>query len=159
MCVCPSFFKKIESCEIDDFPKLEEADLKEITLGSYQMKQSLSYIAQHMHETGLYDLEAFKDDDMVRARVMSRHLNKVKYFVYIKYKPNENSIEGITDWFCRCKNGSRTLGSCAHIASVIYFLSNIRYKDEPIHEPAAKLNKLFSHAEQIVHESSGEEDI
>ena len=82
-----------------------------------------------MHETGLNDLEAFKNDDMVKARVMSRHLKKVKYFVYIKYKPNINSIEGITDWFCRCKNGSRTLGCCAHIASVIYFLSIIRYKD------------------------------
>ena len=35
------------------------------------MKQSLSYIAQHMHETGLYWLDAFKDDDMVRARVVT----------------------------------------------------------------------------------------
>ena len=112
-----------------------------------------------MQETGLCDLEAFKDGNMVRARVISRHLAKVKYFVYIRYKPNVNSTSGITDWFCRCKNGSRTLGRCAHIASVIYYLSIIRHKDEPIHDPAAKLNKLFSHAEQIVHESSGEEEL
>ena len=147
VCVCPSFFNKIESCEIDDFPKLEEVDLKDITLGSYQMKQSLSYIAQHIHETGMYWLEAFKDGDMIRARVMSRHLNKVKYFVYIKYKPNVNSREGITEWFCLCKNGSRTLGCCAHITSMTYYISIIRHKKEPIHESAAKFNKLFSHAE------------
>ena len=44
-----------------------------------------------MQETGLCDLEAFKDGNMVRARVISRHLAKVKYFVYIRYKPNVNS--------------------------------------------------------------------
>ena len=40
--------------------------MKKITLGSYQMKQSLSYIAQHMYETCLYYLEAFKEGDLIR---------------------------------------------------------------------------------------------
>ena len=65
-CKKSSLFKKIDSCEIPDFPKLEPDDLKDITLGSYQMKQSLSYIAQHMYETGLYYLEALKEGDLIR---------------------------------------------------------------------------------------------
>ena len=50
-----------------------------------------------MHETGLYYLEAFKEGDLVRARLMFRHGNKDKYFIYIKYKPNLNSREDIAD--------------------------------------------------------------
>jgi len=49
-----------------------------------------------MYKTGLYYLEAFKEGDLVRARLMSRHGNKEKYFIYINYKPNMNSRSGIT---------------------------------------------------------------
>jgi hypothetical protein len=48
-------FKKIDACdinEIPDFPVLTLEHLKQLTLGSYQLKQSCSYIAQHLDETG-----------------------------------------------------------------------------------------------------------
>lgn len=57
---------------------------------------------------------------------------------------------------CRCKNGLRTLGCCAHIASVLFYFGYGRHQ-ETIRTPAAFLNNLFPHAEPVLLESSDEE--
>ena len=36
---------------------------------------------------------------------------------------------GIFGWFCQCKNGARTLGCCAHVASVLWFMGFARYQN------------------------------
>jgi hypothetical protein len=157
-------FKKIESCEINDFPKLEFQDLYFITLGTYQLKQSLSYIAQHLDENGLFFLEAFKDNNvkelngnsLIRAKLQSRHSKSTKYNIYIQYDPTRDATDAIIMWLCRCKNGQRTLGCCAHVASVIYYFAFGRYQ-ESIKTPAAFLTNLFPHAHPVLHESSDEE--
>ena len=33
----------------------------------------------------------------------------------------------IKEWYCTCKVGKRTVGTCSHVASVIWYLSNARY--------------------------------
>jgi hypothetical protein len=56
-------------------------------LGTYQSKQSLSYIAQHLDENRLFFLEAFEDHSMkelngnslIRAKLQSRHSKSIKY--------------------------------------------------------------------------------
>jgi hypothetical protein len=159
-------FKKIESCEISDFPKLEFLDLYLITLGTYQLKQSLSHIAQHLDENGLFFLEAFKDNNvkelngnsLIRAKLQSRHSKSTKYNIYIQYDPTRSATDAIIMWLCRCKNGERTLGCCAHVASVIYYFAYGRYQ-ESIKTPAAFLTNLFPHANPVLHESSDEENV
>jgi hypothetical protein len=42
-----ALFKSIDGASLDDFPQLIEADLRLITLGSYQLKQAPSYYAEH----------------------------------------------------------------------------------------------------------------
>ncbi|CAM4848298.1 unnamed protein product, partial [Rotaria magnacalcarata] len=40
--------------------------------------------------------------------------------------------KNITGWYCTCPNGSRVVGCCAHIASIIYYLSFGRYNPKEL---------------------------
>lgn len=43
--------------QIKDFPKLTLEQIeKEITYGKYQIKQAISYIAEHLSDTGKYEM-------------------------------------------------------------------------------------------------------
>ncbi len=110
-------------------------------------------------------LEAFKDhnvkelngNSLIRAKLQSRHSKSTKYNIYIQYDPTKSATDAIVMWLCKCKNGERTLGCCAHVASVIYYFAYGRYQ-ESIKTPAAFLTNLFPHANPILHESSDEEN-
>jgi len=148
-------FKPIDSSEIGNFPQLDIEDLYKITLGKYQLKQSLSYVAQHLYcqeDVNAYRIEVCRDrDNFIRAKIQSRHVNSKKYLVYIRYDPSLNDYraftEGTSGWFCRCKIGSRTIGCCAHIASVIYYLGYAHRLDNP--EPAKALDFICAESEVI----------
>lgn len=56
--------------------------------------------------------------------MQSRFVKSKKHLLWIQY--SETEIEG---WYCTCKNGARTVGCCAHIASAIYYLSYYRYQE------------------------------
>ena len=45
-------FQSIDGEFIHDFPQLTEADLRLLTLGSYQLKQARSYYAEHIKRNG-----------------------------------------------------------------------------------------------------------
>lgn len=131
-----SQFTRIDANEILDFPKLTIETIKsKITLGSYQIKQALGYIGEHFNENGKYliylskNSEKLADSKVILARIQSRHVNIIKYKVYIKYKPNVRSCRSIEGWLCSCKIRSRTVGCCSHIAAVVYYISYGRYQD------------------------------
>lgn len=124
-------FTKMNYNSLNDFPKLDMRSIRDnITLGSYQLKQSLTYLNR------IDTIEMFKGDNklldptttLIRAQIKSRHSNSNIYHTYVSYKPNENSYKGIDGWICTCKSGKRTVGTCSHIASVIYKLSNQQTK-------------------------------
>ena len=88
-------------------------DLFELTLGSYQLKQSLSYIAEHLNETGEYYIETCIEEthtNIIRARIQSRHISSKKYLIFIQYDEGLNGLEAIIGYYCVCKAGSRTVG-------------------------------------------------
>jgi hypothetical protein len=127
-------FIKVNASAIDDFPKLTLDIIKnDITLGSYQLEQSIGYISEHIDENGNFEIqqqqnaENKSDFKLIKALIQSRHINKKKYDVFIKYKPNIDKSEGIATWYCSCKNGKRTIGCCSHIACVILYLSNAKF--------------------------------
>jgi hypothetical protein len=120
---------------IQDFPKLHIDDTKnKITLGSYQLNQALSYLAGHLNEDGEHEVfindhkESIAPYKIILAKIESRHVNNCQYNVYIKYLANENSYKSIDGWYCKCKDGSRTVGCGSHFACVIYYLSNGKYE-------------------------------
>ena len=79
---------------------------------------------------------------IVLINVQSRHSNATKFRSYVKYKPNLDSHQSIEGWYCTCKNGSRTVGCCSHISSVIFFFSCGRY-NENLRIPNSNLLSIF----------------
>lgn len=153
-------FSDIDSCEVE-FPLIDEEDLKLISLGTYQIRQAASYYAEHIKEDGKYRIQICKDNDslhlekydllvecpiLLRARIQSRHQNKTKYFMYVLVDLVTNGIEGIKAYYCQCKNGERTVGCCAHVMTIIWYLAFARY-EETLKHPAAYLDRIFDDAE------------
>ena len=106
-----------------DFPNLDFNELQELALGIYQLKQARSYTTEHLTLNELYTFQVVKGrPDLIRSRIQSRHETSTKYDVYVQY--NKKSISG---WYCTYPNGARVVGCCAHVASIIYYLSYARY--------------------------------
>ncbi|CAC5394660.1 unnamed protein product [Mytilus coruscus] len=108
-----------------DFPKLDEEDLRNITLGVYQLKLAKSYNKEHQNENGQYDILINKQDsNLLMAKIQSRHVTRKNYKLWIEY--DECTVKG---WFCQCKSGTRVVGTCAHIAATIWYLGFARYQN------------------------------
>ena len=68
-----------------------------------------------------------------------------KYFlmVFLPFRVKES----ITGWFCTCKCGARTVGCCAHICSVVWFLGYARHVGyETPKNPVTQYNRYLKDA-------------
>ena len=125
----PTTTIKLTSQEIIDFPEMTERDLKIFFSGTYQLRQAVCYLAELTDDSNNINLEYIKiKPNIIKVLIRSRHINSKTYKCYIEYKPNSIGYSGILRHACDCANGLRTVGSCSHIAAVIYYLSNARYK-------------------------------
>ncbi|CAG2229897.1 unnamed protein product [Mytilus edulis] len=101
-------------CKIDaasiEFPSITEEDLRNLTLGVYQIKLAKSYVAEHVTETV----------------TLSRHVSSKAHLLWIQY--DEVTVLG---WFCKCRAGARVVGMCAHVSAVIWYLGYARCLDIP----------------------------
>ncbi|XP_045781841.1 uncharacterized protein LOC123878594 [Maniola jurtina] len=143
--------------QLADFPKLELVDLKRFALGSYQLKQVRSYYGEHIRQNGNYLIEVseeFEEDlplvlsvnnnYLVRGRIKSRHVSSKIYYTYILVNKNENvrnTLGAIVGYYCSCLVGKRTVGCCAHVLCILWFLSWARFNN--ISAPALFLNNIF----------------
>ena len=84
---------------------------------------------------------------ILKCEVKSRHINRKVYKCYVHYASNTIGCGGIKEYVCDCANGLRTVGCCAHVATIIYFLSHARYLSKII-RPAQILTNLF-HVEKV----------
>jgi hypothetical protein len=148
-----SKFLKLDFIEINDFPKLDFEDIKtNITLGTYQLKQALGYLAANK-KNGKYEiminkeLAELKKSKIIYAAIQSRHSNSIKYKVYVKYAPKMTGLDSIESWYCTCKNGMRTVGCCSHVASIIYYYSCGKYLSQQA-DPAGNLRKIFPYSKK-----------
>ena len=104
-----------------------------------------SYVSAHLDNEGKYSFQICTDQDepgLLRAEVHSRHKHNTFYKVYVKYQPNGRGSDAIIGYVCRCKVGSRTVGCCSHITSVLWSLGYARYLG-PIKRPARDNIKIF----------------
>lgn len=87
-----------------------------------------SYTNEHINEDGNYEIHVNEDvENVVSARIQSRHVSAKKYYCWIQYG------EGVVQaWYCKCKAGSRVVGCCAHITSVVWFISYARHQEMPV---------------------------
>ena len=115
---------KEPSNNLDDFPRLTEDDLRNITCGVYQIKMSSSYIHEHLE--GNYQFFVHREDEtLLRIKLQSRHISSKVYILWIEYNPIE-----VTAWYCKCKSGARVVGVCAHIAAILWYLGYARHNPD-----------------------------
>lgn len=150
-------FRRMEANHVDyiDFPRLTREDLILFALGTYHIRIAKSYCYEHMRNSGVYEIELFRNSELInlnnygnttnvliRGRIQSRHIRAKIYFTYIYYAANVNGRKAILETYCSCIHGRRTLGSCSHIMSIIYYLGFARHEPH-INQPAAFLNNVI----------------
>lgn len=130
-----------------DFPIFTFEDLILFSLGTYHLRLARSYCHEHMRPDGLYILDFHRDHHLVngsvliRGRIQSRHVQRTQYYCYILYDLTGNGRVSVKGYYCSCKHGRRTIGSCAHVISIIYYLSWARHLDH-MPAPAAFLDNI-----------------
>lgn len=156
-------FIKMNQTSIPEFPKLSISEISEnITFGPYQIEQAQSYIQEIFKTQNSSSIEIYKDnlkifDDntiLLRARIQSRHSNSKK-ITHITYDKTATNHTATKNTICTCNSGKRTVGTCAHAASVIYYLSNSRYNKTK--KSTIKLDTIYSRYNP--NDSSDESDI
>jgi hypothetical protein len=129
-------FVAISACDLD-FPQLTLENLEShITLGIYQIEQCQAYINEHINKNGDFQLlineKEIKEgaNRLLYCKFFSRHKSQTIYNVYIEYNPLDKTINSISEWYCNCKIGARTVGCCSHIAALLYYLGIERNKSK-----------------------------
>jgi hypothetical protein len=142
------------------FPELDANDLRDLCfgmkppstikmltiffVGSYQVKQAISYIKEHLTPSIINDdelefvVELCSDyDDLVRARFASRHSNSKSYIAIVQYNTRYTG-HPVHGWYCTCVTGYRDVGCCCHVAALLWHLGVCRAEvDQNIHPLAA----------------------
>ena len=117
-------WESADECQISDFPKLDDTMLRLLTLGTYQLKMSSSYIQEFVG--GDCILQLFRENDgLLRVRLQSRHVSSKSYLVWIKYDSDH-----VQAWYCKCRAGARTVGTCSHVAAIIWYLGQSRFSQD-----------------------------
>lgn len=126
-------YTELKDCDhiLHNFPKLSLDDLRNITLGVYQLKQAASYTKEHLTDCGLYELFVHKEQsNILKVKIQSRHVRSTIHTLWLQFD-SSNKQEPIQGWYCTCKAGARVVGCCSHIASVIWYLGYERYQPCP----------------------------
>ena len=119
-----SKWSNVEDCNLSDFPVLNETILRVLTLGTYQLKLSTSYIQEYIG--GDCNFQLYNEaPDLLRVRLQSRHVSSKSYLVWIKYDSDH-----VKAWYCKCKAGARTVGTCSHVAAVLWYLGLAIHMDK-----------------------------
>lgn len=138
---CKTEWKKLESCDIE-FPVLDLEYLETLACGTYQLNQAPGYIEEHLTTDGDYQIWVYQhSDDLIRGQIQSRHKSQTKYNVWIQYDVKDPT-DPVKDYYCVCAAGKRTIGMCAHTASILYYLGHMAYQNEVDPLPKAKKFKV-----------------
>lgn len=137
----------MDAAELADFPVLTIEFLRELTAGVYQVKLAPAYIQDKFQreQTDIFSVEMLRDLDRIpepgflRIKMPSRFRTQGRYNLWIHYEPNaEVNANPIRGYYCDCIAGARTLGSCAHVASVLWYLGYARH-EENVRYPSHRL--------------------
>ena len=91
--------QKVEEEAIEDFPKLSDSQLRDLTLGIYQIKQAKSYTQEDMSAKGKYEFNVHKEEaGLIRVRIQSRHCSSKSYLQWVSYNAGDGD-ENVTGWY------------------------------------------------------------
>lgn len=140
---------------LTDFPQLSYEELILISVGTYHVKLARSYCSEHVKRTGVYEIEYYRQTEqirfsneqntqtLIRCKIQSRHVRNKTYYTYILYDSNVQGRSAIKEYYCSCIHGRRTLGSCAHVISILYYLGWARHNMAEMEHPAAFLDDVI----------------
>ncbi|KAG5873513.1 hypothetical protein JTB14_034315 [Gonioctena quinquepunctata] len=92
---------------------------------------------------------------LIRARLYSRFTQARKHTLYISYNELNDHNQGpnevpISSTYCSSKVGARTLGVCANVASVIWFLRYANYEENILYRNNSLLRIILDSAERKI---------
>ncbi|XP_078340851.1 uncharacterized protein LOC111112081 [Crassostrea virginica] len=119
-------WKTVDAADVaPDFPLYTENDLRQLTLGIYQLRMAQFYSQEHFDVDGGFDILVSDGvPGLVSAKIQSRHVSAKQYKCWIGY--NDGVVNG---WYCKCKAGTRVVGMCGHISCIVWYLSYGRHQE------------------------------
>lgn len=128
------------------FPSLSKDDLKQFGFGSYQLKEARHYFSEHIknsedsafkclwcpHEilyskfACIIDQENMRQPMLILTTLASRFRSQKSYISLILADESKNGLESIIAYYCQCKHGLRTVGSCSHVMTTLFYLGYAR---------------------------------
>jgi hypothetical protein len=95
---------------------------------------------EHLSADGKFVVKIGKHrSDLIKAKIQSRHKNSISYDVWIRYFAQE-----ILGWYCTCPAGARVVDCCAHVASIIWYLSFARFQPEQLKQESSFFLNSFA---------------
>lgn len=147
----------LDELALAEFPILTLQYLRDLTIGVYQLKLAPSYIQDTLQRENVehFSFQILEEErGFLRCRIYSRFTQATKHQLWIAYVPqddedHEDDREGpIMGYYCTCKTGSRTVGCCAHISSVLWFLGFARHEANVKYPPTKLLHCLLDASER-----------
>lgn len=126
---------KVNGRNLSSFPRLTISQLEEITLGKFQIRNAVSYVDEHLRlgiDYDIFSTSLQKNPHIIMVRLRSKYRPSGTHKLWIEYEARGDGE--IRRYYCQCRSGERTLGTCSHIASVLWFLGYKRHED-PTYEP------------------------
>lgn len=127
------------------FPTLEYRDLILFALGTYQIRQARSYYGEHIRFHGGYRIEVCSENNNFSEYNLrgseETFLIRKQYYVYILIDGNISGRSGIVEYCCNCLVGRRTVGCCAHVMTLVWYLGWARHQSN-ISAPAEFLDDI-----------------
>jgi len=154
---------RLDENQAQDFPRLDLQYLRDICLGVYQVNLAPSYIQDKLEREGndvfQYDQNRV-EPNLIRVRVFSRFRNAGRHQLWISFNvDNDINDSPITGYYCTCKCGSRTVGTCAHIASTLWFLGYARHEQHVKYPLTTVLHHVLDAANRPLPENENVEII
>lgn len=124
--ITKSKWEKLESSSLV-FPVMTEDEIRSMAIGIYHVNLAKSYIQEHMQDNAEFEVYTCKQsENLICVKLQSRHVSSKHHLLWIHF--DACSVRG---WYCRCRSGSRVVGMCAHITSVIWYLGYARHLSQP----------------------------
>jgi hypothetical protein len=144
----------------NNFPELTLEDIKEITLGSYQIQMGAQYAREIVSTPKGFEFYNHKYvGGILWAKIPSRFHSRKFHEAFVQYDPSKTGAESIEGWYCGCQTGMRTVGCCSHVATVLWYFGYFRNSSDA-KMPEKKFMKYIldaSNPAMMEESSSGEE--
>lgn len=156
MCYRNAQWIHLHEGQLRDFPRLTLEYLRDLTIGTFQVRLARSYIQDKMQRDAQEEFQLdslFDEQGFIRVRVFSRFRNATKHQIFIAYNIRDadnidDEREAIFGYYCTCKSGARTVGTCAHVTSVLWYLGYARHQPNVRYPSSSLLNTILDAAQR-----------